>query len=565
MPERTVITRETHISEQQAVVWGYAINKINLAKLCRGAFDIDVIFEDMPLLASDGRVFIVRIKPHDILLTSAGCSFALRFIADGHGCRVLIAASYDMSAKVMPTQSQIEALLRALKSQIEPHSGPRIYSEIAVAGQEQRQETNGSDVSSGWVEFKYYDSTQADSEYKIPARHEMTAKAKKKRWPAVVVVTAVVIVAALTASYFLIPQLSGLFETPPPSDDSYSAKVTCKSAMSVNLGDAKDSVERLFGTGGAESDTMTVYRGGRVEDGEKPTIQVAVEYIDSKVSKITYLDLELSTKINAEYKTKFKPKPDMTIEDVASGVDAQPSMIRKYQGESGEIVEVHFGFCDPFANFDPAWRGEMAIILDKEGTAASKHFWGGYDGSDPLMIGELDGHRVSNQYDSYTDFLNDKYQYDRALNMLNRYSKKDVVAAFGPIEPYHGIDDAEFYINDSEEVLPGGDMPIYRMTFGFDDKGQFLVSSFSNTRLFDKEGMLEGIKYAGITRGMAYNEIRYIMGILPTAIFVDINYYTLCYGRRLDSNIFESQFEYIVKIDIENNCVQSFWDNTEKS
>ena len=88
------------------------------------------------------------------------------------------------------------------------------------------------------------------------------------------------------------------------------------------------------------------------------------------------------------------------------------------------------------------------------------------------------------------------------------------------------------------------------------------MSSFVNMRLFNLEGTLKDSDYKGITRGMAYNEIRQIMRIVPTALFVDKNYFTLCYGRRLDSDVFELQFEFMVRFDIENNYAQFVWDNT---
>ena len=80
-------------------------------------------------------------------------------------------------------------------------------------------------------------------------------------------------------------------------------------------------------------------------------------------------------------------------------------------------------------------------------------------------------------------------------------------------------------------------------------------------RLFDKPNTLDQSRYASVTRGMNYNEVRRLVGILPTALFVDQSYYTLCYGNYTGRSSFDQQFLFMARFDLQTDCVISIWNN----
>jgi hypothetical protein len=276
---------------------------------------------------------------------------------------------------------------------------------------------------------------------------------------------------------------------------------------------------------------------------------------------ITYLDLDACTAVGSLQGATYVVNADMTPQEMAESMGVNISMVRSYQLGEEEIQEIHFGYLDPFANFDPAWRGEFVVTKNVTQNTVQTRFWPAYDGRDPLMIDTLEGHPVANQYENYTDFLQDKYSFELSLYMLNRFSIGDARSVFGEMELYSTDGGVALYFHDAPEFLAGTETPIYRYTFGFDARNGFVLSSYTNMRLIGREGMLDESDYTAITRGMAYAEVREYMKVLPTAVIVDKTYFTLCYGKRLESSTHESQFELMIRFDIENNYAQNIYNN----
>lgn len=565
MPDRKVIRSEILVDAVQRAVWDYITDGAQLIELCRATLGIRVMLEDAD--ANPYRpevqqyVFKARLTPYDVLLTSQGCSYALRFVETNGMCRIIAAASFDDNAFVRPNEEQLTQLLTNIKKEAEMAAAISRYAAQAEQPTAKKEKTDAAERKKDALPF---DLMEQDIEI-AALRKKTQSQNKSGRKSGIVILIAILLVGALVASYFLVPQVRRLFEPAVPPQVGYSAKVTLQNALLIAPGDSKASVNQLFETDGIEGPerSSAIYCGGELRDDSAPAIQVCVRFTGTIVLNVTYLDLNAATTVNGSYNDAFNARADMPVTEIAGGVGANVSMLRRYKSADDVVTEVHFGYTDPFANFDPAWRGELVFALNPAQAVAEKKMWSGYDGSDPLMVGSLEGHPVHNQYTSYTDFLNDKYQYDQALYMLNRYSRGDAAQVFGELELYSDLSGVILYYNNSAETLPDSDDPLYRMSFGFDSKGYFLMSSYANMRLFDREGALVDSDYAGITRGMAYNEIRQIMRILPTAVFVDKNYFTLCYGKRLDSDVFELQFEFMVRFDIENNYAQFVWDNTD--
>ena len=597
MPEQEIISSEITVHTAPTVLWEYLADKTALTALCRNELGIRILFENADTNPYGPEamqyVFTVRVSPFNLLFTGIGCSYALRISERGKNSRILIAAAYDDTSFITPHRQQLDSFLRCIGGGVAGGNADNINPDYSKEPPEAADEPDVSTVPLRKKTFRIQpeehaelpgldidinaaeaynpgdiggaddDTDNGQHEDSLGSAKKRERKSKGKRWPIAVAVLAVLICAAYLA-YMFLPQVQLLFH-PMPEASGYSNKVNYKTAMSISLGDSRQSVENAFGTDGVPAPgkyhSRQVYRGGNLSENGLYNIHVCIEYSGSAVARITYLDLGVASNLESLYDRNAPVTADMSIEDIAGKVGVPASMIRIYKNNGSDIVELHFGFTDPFANFDPAWRGEVVITVDKTAQTLDKRFWAGYDGSDPLMIDTLEGHPAANQYSDYTEFLNDKYQYDYSMLMLNKYSDGDTKKVFGDIELYDDTSGAHLYYHNSEETLPNG-QPRYIMTFGFDTSGKFLMSSFSNMYLFTKQGMLADSSCGDIMRGMAYTELRYLMKVLPSAIWIDQNYFTLCYGQKLDSDVFESSFEFIIRIDIENNYVQTIWDNT---
>ncbi len=576
MPDRKILKSEILINTSVQIVWDFFADAQNLIALCRAALGIRVMMEDAalnPYSPDEQRyVFKARLTPYDILISSTGCSYAIRLLPYENDCRLITVVSFDETAFVRPSEQMLARMNNTVKAYLEK-LGLTTQVPTQTARQTQAPQfavarLQPSEPPLARDQLHTKDAGVLDLMGQGDARAHTKQKQKnpkKKKSGAVIGIVALLVV-ALVAAYFFIPEIKSLFTSIGEPTAGYSARVTAQNALSVQFGMERRAVEQLFGTSGVPGPNGSViYRGGQYETGNVPPIQVCIEYAGQIVAKLTYLNMEQAMVVSQPYNSEFPVTADMQLSDIEAGAGTAVSMVRKYKDAGNDIVEYHFGYTDPFANFDPAWRGEMVLTVNATDNICTKRFWAAYDGSDPLLVESLSGHPLANQYQIYTNYLNDKYQYDYALYMLNRFSRGDVVRVFGEMTPYSNVSGVDLYAIDSQETLPDAETPTYRMSFGFDSRGYFLMSSFCNMRLFTQPGALKDSDYMGITRGMAYNEIRQIMRILPTALFVDKSYFTLCYGMRLDSDIFEKQFEFMVRFDLENNYVQAMWVNTAKA
>ncbi|MEA4911079.1 MAG: hypothetical protein VB092_00505 [Oscillospiraceae bacterium] len=371
--------------------------------------------------------------------------------------------------------------------------------------------------------------------------------------------------------------LTGAYAVLYPVAYRYFSGASANTAASVNLSSAaqllpgmsRNEVERTLGSIGRKHGDGILYEGAaRTGDGLAAE-QVYVLYDDYIAQSITYLDLTAARAVGTiEVKSADYPADQLTVEGIAAIAGSPVSMLRRYRNGGDEMLEVHFGRADCFANFDPAWRGEYVVTANLTKKTASDRNWVGYDGGDPLMLASLDGTPAAAQYDSYTDFLNDKFVFDEALLALNHYSRGDAKRIFAA-QDMQLYDDTllggtYLYSHSAGDADESGSVP-YRYVFGFDSAGRFRAFSFANMRLYEKRGTLAGTQYEAVTKGMSYNEVCALVPILPTALFVDESYFTVCYGRYVAVNGMEGQFEFIVRFDIENNYAQNIYNNVTKA
>ncbi|MEG1181753.1 MAG: hypothetical protein RSD39_06965, partial [Oscillospiraceae bacterium] len=66
-----------------------------------------------------------------------------------------------------------------------------------------------------------------------------------------------------------------------------------------------------------------------------------------------------------------------------------------------------------------------------------------------------------------------------------------------------------------------------------------------------------------ISIGISYSEVERLLGILPTAVFIDETSFSLCYGRFLKPTLQDEQFELVVRFSLATNLVEKSFDNSD--
>ncbi len=474
-----------------------------------------------------GRLsFRLRLCPFDLSLCSEPCVIVLRLTPEEEGCVAAMAARYSPSSGFSVLQSDLENVLSRL--------------EQAVCGPPEEQKSR-------------------------PVKPEGAAKknaAGRGGWKKAAIAAGVVVAAA--ALVFGGVRLAASKRELPPAENAedLSLAVTYENALALSPGQSRAEIERALGTQGvARGRDEVVYRSSDLGLYGVPRELVLVAYENGAAASITYLNTAASGDYTAAAGRSVS-EAGGAPEELSAQIGLPVSMLRRYTLGGDQMQEIHFGFCDPFANFDPAWRGEIAVTQNQTQGTASVGYWGGYDGADPLMVGRLEeGTPLAGQYDSYTEFLHDKYQYDRALSLLGRWSMGDMLRWYPELEAYESGSGATAYRAFYASPVGDGAQPRYTVSYLLNNANGFMMGSFANLALYEREDTLTGTRAASVTRNMSYGEVRTLLGILPTALFVDENGYYVCYGRYLGGAEIEEQFALVIRFDPDTDLSEQVYAN----
>ena len=512
-------------------------------------------------------IFFINYAPYDIVLNGTQAKIRIQLMKLGEGSCIMLACLLSDNSILELSDERLEEFLKNLKQLAEATQTkrPAVVAESQNISESSHHEVPQKETVEA-TPLIFRDMTIDPPTDKKPKRvrrekrsKPVTEYAEEQRFPdyfgrrVLIIVLLLFMLSSLTLAtfkrYLTIYDDSQYFEL--------SATVNLKNAKEISFGDKKNNISYLFSSNGIPlDDNRVVYRASLKEGESKPTELIMVEYSSSsRVKAVSYLNLyNVSNYYNLQ-SFDADLTPDMTIDEATREVGIPFSLYKRYfDSNNCYIEEIHFGYLDPTANFNDAWRGEYQVIFNRTKETVAIKNWGSYDGSDPTMRGSIEGTPFANQYDNYTDFLNDRYQFSRSQLLLNRYSLGDTKFFFdGEPQHYSNNFGYQFYSIDSPEMIEDTDIPLYRISIGYDNKGGFQMASFSNMRLYNRGGTLKDSNYRLITRGMTYKEVRSLMNLVPTSIYIDSDYYSVCYGRFLDTEVTDEQFEVIIRFGLEDN------------
>ena len=597
-----ILEASINIKIKQDDLWRLLVSKSTAERITSLTVRTDISDKDgrgNGVLTVGRGIFFVNYTPYDIELNGTQAKIRIRLMELGGGSCAMIACLLSENSILSITRSQLEGYLYNLKTLAEErsfqeesyeedlgnskaihpeHQTSVLQQTIPVSKDENtNQEPHANIGSHANIDSHLkgdYETFSISAKGKrttegYPSKERVKKHTTRSRKNSSVEESDIlpkhfgrrILVILLLLFMFSTLTLSAFSRYLRISDDSIysglSSAVNLKTAQNISFGEKQNQISFIFGSNGVEiGDNRVVYLSTIKEGERNPTERIMIEYSSwNRVKAVSYLNQKTASTYYNLQSFEAEISYDMTVDEAAAKVGIPFSLYRRYLNMSNELIEeIHFGYLDPTANFNSAWRGEYEVVFNRTKQTIVIRNWGPYDGSDPSMRGSLENTPYANQYDDYTDFLNDRYQYSRSQLLLNRYSLGDTKYFFDG-EPVHYSNDFgyQFYSIDSADRIGDSDIPIYRISIGYDNKGAFQMASFSNMRLYNKSGTLKDSNYRLLTRGMTYKEVRSLMSLVPTAVYIDADYYSVCYGRFLDTEVTDEQFEVIVRFGIEDN------------
>lgn len=561
MSDGKIFTKSNiRVDVPRKTVWRYLLSEGSLKRIIDLPAEIIRDTEDARFIrriSIDGHRFYVRYEENAAHLSGEGnyIDVVLNDAGEATGVELSIIAGGESSLTI--SENKARGFLERLKAEIDGDLAEKTAAEDAAQMPADKPAEKLNEKPADEKKKKEKPSDKKTSANDAPILTNILS-------------VAVALLLIATAGYFGYKYVFPLvYDGASVSASACSEKVTYENTVMLELGFSQSEVENIFGITGEQVEGKTLYCSTELSSGI-PARQVLIGYDKHIISSITYLDMNSArVLLDGDFTLKGVYPADITVDAISTAANLPVSMYRMFINENAErISEVHFGYVDPYANFNEAWRGQLVVTANAETAKVSSKGWVVYGAGDGLTVASLEDSVLSRQYDSYTDYLNDKFALDEMMIMKNKFTRGDVKNLFG-VELSIYYDGTEtngtiFYGADSSELIAGTDTPARRMSFGYDTLGHFRMCSLTNMRFINTRGLLTGTAYETVSKGMSYNEVRSIIGIMPTAIYFDESCYTVCYGRLIDEASADDQFELVVRLSVADDKVQAVYNNVAR-
>ena len=488
-----------------------------------------------------GIPFRLNASPYDIRINSQNVRMGIRIKPTGAGCSVIVAcASPDGSGGI--SESDVESFLARLRTVL--HADPEPSAEVSAEGSAEPAPVGKKTVSAGKTK-------------KRQKSHE--GKASAFASAALYVLLLILFAAGIVTSFIgagdrrsdsELPLISARYKT--------SDKVTLDEALSLEPGATRSSVESSLGKGTGDSKACVLYLSSDTTEYGTPSVAVQVIYDGNSAAAINVLDLEHSSRIGSV--TGDHLSPSSSLAELEQQAGAKVSLIRSYTENGITYREYHFGYMDPLFNFSPSWEGELWARTGSDGSFISGRGYR-YDGADPLFHSDP-AKIAAAQYDSFDEYMNDFRGYRFCLGFRDQPDRYAAVSLIPDLEISEHIDETSLYNGSSSSLLDDGS-PVWSYTAGFGTRGDMVLFSAVNRRLWKKDNQLTGTDYSDVRSGMSFYEALGCMDILPSMIYIDHSYITMGFGQILpDTDILTEQFEFCIRFSLTDDVVESIYDNT---
>ena len=535
----------------------------------------------------EGRPVRVKITPYDCEFWIEGARLGVRFYDLGErGCRAYCLAvakdekTYELCGRL------VERFLRGMTEEADRLKTSARKAESLRRNLDRPQRVRTERPEHPQAERTARPQTERPARPQNPAaaaaaaeltgRREQPAKSRKPRLNrkgiVLIVITAIFLVLAIAGGIRLVHRLREIHSdgrnTKPISgsavieDKLEESAVDLVSAEQLQAGMSKSDVERILGTEGSkQKDGSVIYSSAFGRD-EYPQYQVRVVYDGTEAVSILFADRTAGAAINEDEKVDYgaKIKYSEVPSEIAEQVGLPVSMFKR----TADTISVGFGYYDPYATFSEKWLPEVSYDIDlAEKTGGLNYIWN-YVSTMPYVVPDLASSPMAHQYTDLDAQLSDMYIYMRATRLMEDPSYGDAKRFLGGslkrYDSYATMAMRHLVEEEPSAVLEDGS-PAYAVSVSVMNK-LIQGSAYTNLRIYRQSGMLEGTGYKRVTRGMTFSEVEQLMGILPSAFYYDGEYICYCYGEYIETDVFEEQFEYIVRVAKDSGIVVNIYDNS---
>jgi len=497
-------------------------------------------------VAIGGIPYKLRYKPFDFELHGKEMKIGYRLAETREGCKVY-AVSISSSEEA---KRQVESLILTMLQNLSDEAirSRRADAEAAAAERQAHQQAE---------EKAQQAAEETPSEEPAPEAGPTRKEKRSLSSLSKVLLAASILLLCLAAVGALrLKSRYGSFLIPPAARE-----ITVAAAESLSLGMSEGEVSEILSSGGTPRPDGSVVYGA--EAGPK----VLVVYGDSGASEIRCVLPAAAA--DADNDKLIDPAADVSaVSDIKSAETALGIPASGFI-KTTDRSEIAFGFFDPYCSFASAWKPEYSLVLGAEGSRLARNW--DYTSSMPFVVEQLSGTPLAYQYTSQEELVQDMYGYLSCLQLLKGYSKGDIEKVLGgTLVQYQNFANMvlmELQLHDPvatmQTTLEDGsakDVQAYNVSVSLND-GYFRSATYSNMRIFNKNGMLKGCECSRVTRGMSMAEVQQLMGVLPTSFFYEGESIYLCYGRYIETDVLEEQFEFILRINVAEDKVTNIYDN----
>jgi len=535
-------------------VWGYLVRFYD-SRIYRG-MQLDMSPDSSSSYSGTavigGAVFRVSAVPRDIKMTSRNVRLGIRVKEAENGCVVIAASSCLPDANLNADREALRGFVARVAAAIKEDMRGRPSPSASAAPRRRPAVTGSTDKT-----------TPSVSEEKIkadPGRRSGSTGRKGKGTSGVALLLLLLVLTAAGAWPALSRAVSGAGSGGmdlAAEDIKGSSSVTLESALAVAPGDSRSDAESRLGKGQSDGSDSALYFSSDLTPYGTPSVAVKIDYDGSSVSAVTVLDLARASSTGGVTGSSLSGS---SKEEFDSAAGTSPSMVRSWSSGGTVYREYHYGYLDPRHNFSPSWEGQLWARTGSDGTTATGTGYR-YDGTDPLFHSDA-ASVTDTRYTDFDPYLRDFYSTWRALDLRSQPDRAAASGIFRGLTAAGNVDETSLYNAVSDDVLPDGD-PVWSYTIGFGTRGDFVLFSAVNRRLWDRAGALDGTSWASVRSGMNYREAAACLGILPSMVYIDYSYITLGYGEfDASTDVLTEQFEFCMRLRISDLSVESVYDNT---
>ncbi len=480
----------------------------------------------------------------------------------GYGCKVMLVSTLTVSgASFNGTESAHESANREVLSKLK--SVAYRYEETlpdapTASGESKKKRTAKNALSSILQGYKSPVKNREVDRETAELAVSYGSTEQEVRFSARSCIIAVLLFAFMT----LVLSISFRFERSdivPSSGLSVmeSEFVNAENAASIYIGQGKNELELMIScTGRRLSPDEYCYESLEKDENGEPVCRIYVIYdAYARVRRFGYVNY-LYSKQNVDCEIARYNRllyPGMNALEVQETIGEPCSAF--FVDKSG-LTTVYFGaFNTSKSVFSTEQKSELVIKLNTSSKQVDAQFYYPYDSGNPLAVSELTK-RLRRQYSNYSLFLADKLSFERTFLVFDKTYEEVGIVLDTKDEETVSSDKGEMHIYNKYVLIDGVQNDRYRYTINYFYDNVAEEVCFENLILQQKEDMLAMFTDYGLRVGMTQREVLAAIGELPSAVAVNYDNITLCYGKKIASlTRLTSNYELVLVFDAKTDSL----------